>query len=67
MTDFLCLFGRCDLVFELSKIALVCLNRMQEDVFLPILVQIGQKKANRQKKHSITEILKNCIFAKTEI
>jgi len=52
-------YSRCDLVFELSKIAIVCFNRMQEDTFVPNLVQIGRetaeeswlekKKRNRQK------------------
>ena len=34
-------FGRCDLVFNFSKVAIVCLNRTQEDAFLPYLVQIA--------------------------
>ena len=59
MTDFSMFFGRCDLVFGPFKSALVCFNRMQEDTFVPNLVQIGretaekklsgEKKANGQK------------------
>ena len=51
--------GRCDLVLNFSKIALVRFNRMHEDAFVPNLVQIGRetaekswlekKKRNRQK------------------
>ena len=49
---------------------------MQEDTFMPNLGQIGrettekksmEKKSKPTEKHNITEILKNCIFAKTEI
>ena len=48
---------------------------MQEDAFVPNLVQIGRETAEQKslekkkptEKHNITEILKNCIFAKTEI
>jgi len=58
MTDF-SMFSAVVICFlNFSKIALVCLNRMQEDTFMPNLVQIGgetadkswqEKKANRQK------------------
>ena len=73
---FRCFFTVVTWFFNFSKIGLVCLNRMQEDVFVPILAQIGQetaekswrekkrKKASRQKN---IIILKNCILAKTEI
>ena len=49
---------------------------MQEDTFVPNFVKIGretaekkslEKKSKPTEKHNITEILKNCIFAKTEI
>ena len=69
-------FGRLTWFLNFSKIALVCLNRMQEDTFVPNLVQIGremaekrslEKKSEPTEKHNITEILKYCIFEKTEI
>ena len=58
----------CFLDVVTSKIALVCLNRMQENTFVPNLVQIGREMADkswREKKrkknkstakHNITEI-----------
>jgi hypothetical protein len=59
-----------------SKIALVFFCPEQGDTFVPNLVQIGraaadkiwrEKKSKPTGKHNITEILKYCIFAKTEI
>ena len=74
-------FGRCDLVFELFKNRpRFFLGPEQGDTFVPNLVQVGRaaaekiwrekkkkKKRKPREKHNITEIFKNCIFAKTEI
>jgi len=56
--------GRCDLVFELINIALVCFNfnDMQEDTFLPNFVYICRETADKswrgkkkRKKNKSTE------------
>jgi hypothetical protein len=71
-------FGRCDLVFELFAKSSPQYKRIYEHTFVPNLVQIGQetaekswwkkkKKSKSTENHNITEILKNCIFAKTVI
>ena len=53
MHDFSMFFGRCDLVFNFSQIARLSINRMQDNTFVPHLVQIGQETAEkcwREKK-----------------
>ena len=76
MTDFLCFLTVVTWFLDFSKIALVYFNRMQEGTFVPNLAQIGretaekscpEKKSKPPEKYNITEILKNCIFAKTAI
>ena len=66
MTDFSRFFGRCDLVFELFQtISPQYKSRTRWDV----RAKFGEKrkKSKSTEKHNITEILKNCIFAKTAI
>ena len=65
-----------------SKKSRLSINRVPDGTFVPNLVQIGhgqetaekrwrekkeKKKSKSTEKHNITEILKNCIFAKTAI
>ena len=80
MSDFSMFFGRCDLVFELfAKSSPQYKSRIRTHVRAKFggdrlrdgrETLAGEKKRKKSKsteKYNITEILKNCIFAKTAI
>ena len=81
MTDFSRSLAVVTCFLNFSKIALLSIHRKKEDTFVPNLVRIGRAtvekseswrkkiilKSKSAEKHNITKILKNCIFAKTEI
>ena len=68
MTDFQCLLAVVTWFYNFSKIALVCLNRMQEDTFVPNLGQIGRETAEKswreKKKKQKENRRKNLILPK---
>jgi len=43
------LFDHCDLVLNFSKIAIVCIYRMQEDTFVPNLVETDREMVEKSK------------------
>ena len=72
-------FGRCDLVLNFTQIARLSINCMQDDTFVPNLVQIGQetdekrwrekkkKKSKPTEKYNITPDLEKCHFYKKTV
>ena len=62
---FRCFLAVVTWFLNFSKIALVCFNRMQEDTFVPNLVQIGRQTAGEKKRKGKKQIdRKNIIFPK---